>query len=218
MAGMVGAKAKRAPVVLLVALLVLALALLVVWRSRERSDGAGRGPLKVKAGNTELVFPAPPHNESWAATVGGLLLCSPGQQTVTLTGVVPRHGLRAESVAAVTRAFEIQQRKQPLVGEPAIGGCGTPPWIGGIGHPHENRLVGAFQDVAGGAVVPPSCERTTSAPGEKAVELLVTLTAGGEGATFDGLTVEYTLRGEKFRTAIPVQVTLCGTGMRNADC
>lgn len=219
MSSNVSARTKRASLVIAAALLVLALTALSLWLLHGRSDGDEVGPLEIKAGNTELVFPTPPRGTPWSATAGGFLLCSPEPDaTVTLTRVAPRRGDNTGRFTSFTRAFEIRRRKAPLVGEPVIGGYGTPPWIGGIGSPHETRLVGDISSAEGATFRAPSCERSTSAPGEAAVELMLVLTADDEGASFDGVTVEYESEGRQYETGIRVRAVLCGRKVSDPDC
>ncbi|MDI6912023.1 hypothetical protein [Nocardioides sp.] len=200
---------------------VVALAAFGLWTlpsiSPSARGGDGPGPLTIKAGNTELVFPAPPVSASWSATAGGLLLCAPGSE-VAITKVAPLHGSNAETFDAYVRSFTIRSHADP-VAEPVIGGYGTPPRIGGRGDAHQDRLAGHLQTAAGATGLrPPRCEDSTSAPGEAAVELMVGLTAGRQGAAFDGFTVDYDVAGHHYRTRVNLRVTLCGTRVTEPDC
>lgn len=196
---------------------VVALTALGIWFFGSPSSSGPPAPLEIKAGNTEVVFPAPPSDPAWSAMVGGLLLCAPGKD-VTVTHVAPLHGIRAGTFTSHIRVFTIQRSPAGQVGEPFIGGYGAVPWIGGQGHPHEDRLIGDIETAAGATLVPPPCEDTTSAPGEDTVELIVGLTAQREGAAFDGVAVEYASEGHHYRTRVDVRVTLCGTEATDPDC
>lgn len=219
MTSMVSAKAKLARLTFAVAVLALALTVLAMCRAQGESGASSSGPLRINSGKTELVFPAPAGSSKWSATAGGFLLCSArGNVPVTLTRVAPRDAKSAAAFSSVTRALRIHPRKPPLVGEPIIGGYGKPPWIGGLGNPHETRLLGSIANAEGATFTPPRCDKTTSAPGEEAMELLVTATVGEQGMSFHGVSVEYTSQGRRYRTAVPVKVELCGVGVQNSDC
>lgn len=47
---------------------------------------------------------------------------------------------------------------------------------------------------------------------------MLVLTAGADGASIDGVTVEYESGGHDYQTRIPVRLTLCGTKVRDPDC
>jgi hypothetical protein len=200
-----------------VALLVVALATFGVWSLEGHGDSAGPGPLEIKAGRTEVVYPAPRENAAWSVIAGGFLLCAP-EREVTVTKVAPLHDSGAETFSAFTRAFTIGRLDSGRVGEPVIGGYGTPPWIGGKDDPHPDRLIGDLQSAEGLTLTPPRCEDTTSAPKEPAVELLLAVAAGKNGAVVDGVTVDYEAGGQHYRTRVDVEMTLCGTQVHDSDC
>jgi hypothetical protein len=221
-------RSRHAAVVVVVGVLVVALATVGLWLSVGNDTGVegaessalGPGPLTIKAGKTELVFPGPRQKRAsgWSAVAGGFLLCGPGAGEVTLTKVAPLHGDHADSFASFTRTFTIDPDNRDLVAEPVIGAYGQPPRIGGIDNPHEDQLLGPVVPAVGAEVDPPACEDTTSAPGETAVELMVGASAGPEGASFDGVTVDYEIDGRHYQAKVAVRVTLCGSQVTNSDC
>jgi len=216
----VSAGKRRAVLVLAGVALALALAVTVVSARGNRIGGAGvgDGPLQISAGETELVFTAPADRaDDWSVVAGSFLLCGTVEE-VTIRDVAPTAATSVSDFDAVVREFEIRRRSKGLVGEPLLGAYGTPPWVGGVADPREDRLVGVLRDAAAADVRLPGCAETTSAPGEWAAELMLAVSAGSAGARVDGVTVRYTSGGVEYRTDISVALILCGSEVTDPDC
>lgn len=210
--------AARRPRVAFVALVALAaLAVAVVLVRGQNVSGASGGPLTINAGDTGVTFTTPADATRWKATTGGFLLC--GDQPVTLRTVRPIRANRTQAFDASTRQFRI--RSIPggdRIAEPMLAGYGEPPMLGGVDSPPDMRLLGALQDADGARLELPPCEKTTNLPGEDAVELLVTATAGPAGAHVRGVRVAYEADGELYEEQIAIELILCGTASRSPDC
>lgn len=213
------ARRRGAPILALLALAAVVVAVRSAGGQLATADGVrAGGPLTVNAGDTGLAFPAPAENRRWSATAGSFLLCGDGP--ITIGSVTTIRSDRTEGFVGRLREFRI--RSLPgfdRVAEPILGGYGTPPLIGGSEGPADSRLLGSLRVADGARLVRlPSCDETTNLPGEDAVELLLTATAGPAGAHVDGVRVSYEAGGQQYEQKIAVELDLCGTASTSTDC
>ncbi len=197
----------------------LALAVAVLFGREGNASGAGAGPLEFSTADAELVFPNAEAPGDASVTAGALLLCAP-QPGIVIDEVVPVDGIGVHAFEAKIRIFRIRESNhQGVVGEPVLAAYGAPPRVelGGPRH-HTSLLAGTLIDGNHATVDVPTCAETTSAPGERTVELLLSLTGGPAGAKVAGVTVRYHAGGTAYEAHIPVGMILCGSQVTDPDC
>lgn len=175
--------------------------------------GVGSGPLTTTLhGGGNSVYPPDgvAAGDSWSATFGSLLICSPEQ--VTITDIVPRYqvGVSVKEHFLVRTVPTGEKRAgRPIHWSPVGTSTKAPADMVTSGDLRYTTLTGAS-----GATVDQPCSDDPDAP---FTEILTSIAADTGGVWIDGLDVQYKAGGKAFSLPVDWSYVACGDLIKDPD-